>query len=113
MDLHQRLAEFFKRLEAAPPAANAREAFDLVCRLIEQVEKEFCPLPAQDPPPLDLTGRMYPPQGDHIKRLSNGLIIARTRRHRIFCRPGGGISIVRLKTKEVILHKDGRHERSR
>jgi|SRR5687768_13201870 len=113
MDLHQRLAEFFKRLKNAPPAASAQEALDLVCRLIEEVEDEMCPLPRQDPPPpVDRSARMYPPQGDHIKRLPNGLIIARTRRHRVFCRPGGGISIVRVAARTVIVHKDGKHERA-
>jgi len=111
MDLHQRLAEFFKRLETAPPAASAQEALDLVCRLIEEVEDELCPVPRQDTAPLDLSGRMYPPQGDHVKRLTNGLIIARTRRHRIFCRGTGGISIVRIATDVVVLQKRGKYER--
>ena len=51
MDIPQRLAEFFHRLQAAPAAASAEEALALVCRLIEEVENEFCPLPREQQPP--------------------------------------------------------------
>ena len=113
MDLHQRLVEFFKRLENAPPAASAQEALDLVCRLIEEVEDELCPVPRQDPPPLVGTGRMYAPQTDHVKRFANGLIIADARHHRIYCRIDGGISIVpmRKKWQSEVFRKPGKHER--
>jgi hypothetical protein len=113
MDLHQRLAEFFKRLEAAPPADSAQEALDLVCRLIEQVEDELCPVPRRDPPPLVSTGRMYAPKEDHVKRFAGGLIIADARHHRIYCRVDGGISIVRMtrKWESIAFEKPGKHER--
>lgn len=111
MDLHQRLTEFFKRLEVAPPAANAEEAFALVCRLIEEVEDELCPVPRQDPPPLLSTGRMYAPKEDHVKRFANGLIVADARHHRIYCRADGGISIVPRKWDWQVFTKLGKHER--
>jgi len=115
MDLHQRLAEFLKRLENAPPAGSAQEALALVCRLIEEVEDEFCPVPRQDPPPLVTTGRMYAPREDHVKRFASGLIIAEARHHRIYCRVDGGISIVRMRNKWAsrVFYKAGKHERSR
>src|SRR5687767_5310006 len=112
MDLHQRLAEFFKRLEAAPPAASAQEALELVSRLIEQVEDELCPVPRQHPAPVRATGRMYPPQEDRIKRLANGSIKADTRQHRIFCRATGAILIFYVPTRSLVLHKRGKHERT-
>jgi hypothetical protein len=112
MDLHQRLTEFFRRLEAAPPAASAQEGLDLVCRLIEEVEDELCPLPRECPPPLHLSGRMYPPQEDRVKRVRSGAIKADTRQHRIFCRPGGAILIFHLRTRSFVFQKQGRHERA-
>lgn len=112
MDLHQRLAEFFKRLEAAPPAANAQEALDLLCRLIEEVEDELCPVARQDPPPLTSTGRMYAPQADRVKRLPNGRIVADARHHRIYCQADGSISIayVSNKVESPLFYKAGKHE---
>lgn len=77
---------FFQRLEAAPPTGSAEEALALVCRLIEEVEDEFCPLPRETPPPmLRFTGRMYAPQKDRIFPLEDGGLLAEARRHRIFC----------------------------
>ena len=60
MNIQERLAIFFRRLEATPPATNAEDAMNLVCRLIEEVEDEFCPLPRENPPPgLRFTGRVH------------------------------------------------------
>lgn len=112
MDIQQRLAEFFNRLNAARPATTSDEALGLVCRLIEAVEDELCPLPRQNPPPLVSAGRMYAPQEDHVRRFADGLIIADTRHHRIYCRANGGISIVHLPTESTVLYKKGRDERA-
>lgn len=84
MNIQQRLDLFLRRLEEAPPAANADEAMSLVCRLIEEVEDELCPLPRQNPAPADFTGRMYAPQEDMIKPGLRGGLVATTRRHVIY-----------------------------
>lgn len=85
MDIQQRLTEFFRRLQAAPPAANAGEALALVCRLMEEVEDELCPLPRGEPPPLRFTGRMYAPREDRIWPQPDGRILASARHHEINC----------------------------
>jgi hypothetical protein len=108
MDLQQRLAEFFQRLVAAPPAATADEAMALVCRLIEAVEDELCPFPRTEPPPLDFTGRMYAPQADRMTRQPDGSLTASTRRHRIICGRDGAITIVHMADKSVVFTKPGR-----
>ena|SRR5687767_8688835 len=112
MDIQERLAEFFRRLAAAPPAANAEQALALVCRLIEQIEDELCPVPRQYPAPRRFTGRMYPPKEDRIQRFADGRIIAETRHHLIHCRADGSISIIHVPTETRVLYKKGRNERA-
>ena len=109
MDIQQRLGEFFLRLEAALPAATADEAMALVCRLIEEVEGEFCPVPRTEPPPLAFTGRMYAPRGDYIYRLPDGSLTASTRRHRIVCQRNGAITVLHMTDKSVVFTKPGCH----
>jgi hypothetical protein len=108
MNIQERLEIFFQRLKAAPPANTAEEAMALVCRLIEEVEDEFCPLPRETPPPqLRFTGRMYAPQADRIRRLEGGQLVAATRRHRIYCQPGGAILIRVVHNNDIVLTKEG------
>jgi len=108
MDLHERLGIFFERLTAAPPASSAEEALALVCRLIEEVEEEFCPVPRVNPPPRLRTGRMYPPQSDLIFYEPGGITRAETRRHIMFFEPDGSIRIVPCSPGEVEFSKAGR-----
>lgn len=107
MEIHQRLQIFYERLAAAPPCSTAQEALALVCRLIEEVEDEFCPMPRHDPPPIARTGRMYKPQADSVRRLTGGVIQARTSGHVIFCRRDGSIAICRRGKVEVEFEKAG------
>ena len=108
MDIQQRLAEFFRRLDAAPPVASAGEALALVCRLIEDVEDELCPVPRIEPPPLGFTGRMYAPREDHIQRQPDGALAASTRRHRILCQADGAITVIHMTDKSVVFTKPAR-----
>jgi hypothetical protein len=108
MEIQQRLELFFKRLMDAAPAASAEEALALVCRLMEEVEEELCPVPKQTPAPTDFTGRMYPPQADRIRLMEGGILRANTRHHRIFCRPSGAIDIWHVPSKKHILSKTGK-----
>ena len=108
MNIQERLAILFRRLEAAPPAASADEAMDLVCRLIEEVEDEFCPLPRQDPPPKNSTGRMYRPQRDSIEPFGTGGLYAKARRHLILCSVGGEITIIYDPSSTIVFRKKGR-----
>jgi hypothetical protein len=108
MEVQERLAIFFERLSAAPAAGSAEEALALVCRLIEEVEDEFCPVPREDPPPRHRTGRMYAPQADLIFQRPEGTIRAETRRHTMFFDPDGSIRIVSGSPSEVAFSKSGR-----
>jgi hypothetical protein len=109
MNIQERLEVFYRRLKTAPPAANADEAMNLVCRLIEEVEDEFCPVPREEPPPfLRFTGRMYAPQKDRIFLLEDGGLLAEARHHRIFCRTDGGIQIENASEDRIVLIKGGR-----
>ena len=108
MEIQQRLELFYKRLTDAAPAASAEEALALVCRLIEEVEAEFCPVPRETPPPEDFTGRMYAPQEDRIDRRRDGIIIAEMRHHRTTCFANGGIVIVHKPSNVTALHKEGK-----
>ena len=105
MELHERLQVFFERLNAAPAVATADEALALVCRLIEEVEDEFCMVPREAPPPMHRTWRMYPPQSDHIFPQSDGSIRAETRRHTMFFAADGSIRIVLAYSGEVEISK--------
>ena len=110
MNIHERLEKFFRRLEAAPPAGSADEPMELVCRLIEEVEDEFCPLPREEPVPTEFTGRMYAPQGDMIKPwLRNGLK-ATTRRHVVYCSANGGIIIRHRSNPVAVFRKAGKEK---
>jgi hypothetical protein len=109
MDIRERLEIFFQRLKAAPPANTAEEAMALVCRLIEEVEDELCPLPRETPPPrFRFTGRMYAPQPDRIIKLENGAFVAETRRHLVFCFADGKIRIADADEGTTVLIKDGK-----
>jgi hypothetical protein len=105
----ERLEIFYQCLASMPPAKTAEEAMNLVCRTIEEVEDEFCPLPREVPPPkLRFTGRMYAPQADRIYRLEHGGLLAETRRHRIFCQPDGSIRIEDADEETVAFVKNGK-----
>jgi hypothetical protein len=108
MDIQERLAEFFRRLEAAPPASTAEEALRLVCQLIEEVEDELCPLPREEPPPTEFTGRMYAPQEDMVKPRLDGSLVATTRRHVIYCGSDGAIRIAHRFRRSTVLVKPGK-----
>jgi hypothetical protein len=106
MEIHQRLEIFLERLQAAPACRTAKEALALVCRLIEEVEDQFSPVPREDPPPMLFTGRMYAPQPDSVREMG-GTLIAATRHHRIWCRADGGIRIAHVPSRETVLEKPG------
>src|SRR5437764_464296 len=106
MDVHERLEEFYRRLAAAEPAATAEAALELVCRLIEEVEDELCPLPREFPPPVVFSGRMYAPQRDRMKRTVDGSIVATARRHRISCARDGAIEISLVQGNATVFYKE-------
>lgn len=58
-----RMKEFFRRLAAAPAAANDADALALVCDTLNRVEDELTGIPF-NPDDYKKDGRMYPPQPD-------------------------------------------------
>ena len=107
MELHERLEILFERIVSAPACRDAHEALELISRLTESVEEELCDMPTIDPPPIDPTGRMYPPQADYIFPQPDGSIRARTRKHRIICGTDGSITIIHVRTQKVEVSKPG------
>ncbi len=107
MEQHERLKIFFDRLRTAPACASAEDAVRLICRLIEEVEDEFCAVPRSTPPPITPTGRMYPPQADSMRRLNSGHIRVRTSGHVILCGPDGTIRIENTRKRLVEIIKPG------
>lgn len=95
MDIQQRLALFYERLRTAPPARNAEAAFALICRTLEAVEAEHCPVAPQHPPPRSFDGRMYSPQMDNVRIRDDGSWWVKTRRHRIAIEQNGSFVIYR------------------
>ena len=107
MEIQERLEIFYARLRTAPACATAEEALALVCRLIEEVEDEFCSIPRQHPPSLSFTGRMYAPHSDHVFPSPDGAILAETRRHTMHLSPDGAMHIFRFDTNDLEFSKSG------
>jgi hypothetical protein len=107
--IRERLNELSRRLTVAAAPSTADEAFDLICRTLEEVEDELRGIPKQTPPPplRAPAGRLYPPQADRIVRHPDGSLTARTRRHVILVGAGGSIAIVSATTGVVEFTKSG------
>jgi len=92
-----------------PPAKSAQEALDRIGTILEQVEDEFSGIEKREPPPQpkEFDGRMYPPKGDMIQSLPNGLVIARARKHLIEIEKDGTISIIFRETGALVFFQQG------
>jgi hypothetical protein len=103
----ERLAEFLRRLGAAPAATDAASAR----RLIEEtlnVEDEMTDIPF-DPAAWETDGRMYPAQDDQVRSVAGRSDLRRlvSRGHDTFIRDNGAIAIRTRRTKQVLLRKPG------
>ena len=105
MEIRQRLAIFYHRLADAPAVVNAEQAFALICRVLEQVEDEFCTVARTSPPPRHFVGRMYSPLHDSIEVLADQSWRVSTRRHLIVIRPDGSFSIYLVVTKDQLVEE--------
>jgi tyrosyl-tRNA synthetase len=107
LPVKERLKEFFKRLQAAPPSNSAIEALDSLRFYLEQVEDEFSGVPKNPNPGLKYEGRMYPPKEDFILANPDGSLIALTRGHIIEIGKNGRIEIKSKVTKVTVFSKPG------
>jgi hypothetical protein len=104
----ERLEEFFRRLAAAPPAADHDEAIKQVADTLNQVEDELTSIPYDPTFPLN-DGRMYPPQPDSKKAVSGrpDLTRYRSKGHSTIIGDNGAIRIIAHATGEVVFEKPG------
>ena len=108
----ERLAIFFDRLDAALPARDANEAYDLIATTLNAVEDEFSGAP-YNPPTWKTDGRMYPPFDDNRRAAIGYPEVTRYRSvgHHTMIGSNGSIQIVSVRG-ETLLAKagaDGRH----
>jgi hypothetical protein len=103
-----RIEEFLRRLDGAPPANSFEEAFSLLSDTLNAVEDELTGIP-YDPNHWQTDGRMYPPQADNIRTVpeSSGVKRLRTRGHDMFVGSNGAIEIEVRSTKQAIFAKVG------
>lgn len=106
----ERLAEFFRRLRAAAPAASEAAALALVRHTLDAVEDELSGV-AHDSKVARIrlqSERMYPPLADsEVTSTVSGTRCFSTARHAIFVAPNGAIMIRHQITLHVELSKVG------
>jgi hypothetical protein len=107
----KRLQEFFKRLDAAPPASSADAAFDLLAETLNTIEDEFSGVPFR-PENWETDGRMYPPKEDSRIKCPErpSLRKYRNKRHYNYIGHNGSIRIETLDAK-ILLDKSGQDGR--
>ncbi|HTV43005.1 MAG TPA: hypothetical protein VMF08_20745 [Candidatus Sulfotelmatobacter sp.] len=106
----KRLQEFLERLEAAPPAGSADEAFGLIVSTLNAVEDELSGVPFR-PENWRTDGRLYPPQEDaRVKSERPSLRKYRSKGHYNFIGLNGSIRIETLDAA-VLLDKPGQDGR--
>ncbi len=103
----ERFAEFLRRLDAAPLAANFDEAYRQVCDILNAVEDDLTSIPL-DPPSWMWDGRLYPPQMDNLKLVPGrpDLRRFRSKGHSTTIGPNGAMEI-RDNSGQLVLDKAG------
>jgi hypothetical protein len=102
----ERVAMFLSRLGQAPAASTAAAGFRLVCETLNAVEDEHSGVPYNPSAWLD-DGRLYPPQDDHARALSDGVTVYRHRAHKTFVGANGAIVIWDITRRAVVFSKRG------
>jgi hypothetical protein len=103
----ERLREVFLRLTAAPPAGTAAEARKLLADTLTEVEDEYSGV-ANAPENWRTDGRMYPPQDDSRREVSDWPTVTRYRSlwHNTYIAENGAIEIAAVGG-DVLLTKAG------
>ena len=105
---HERLKIFTDRLNAAECVSNDSDALELLSSILNVVEDEFTSIP-YSPEEWDSDGRMYPPQKDSKRTVSDEISRYRNRNHNTFISSTGAIKIVSIRSKEVLIDKPGKN----
>lgn len=94
---HERLAEFFRRLSAAPKAETLEEAVGQLSGILNAVEDQMTGIPA-DPDNWRDDGRIYPPQPDSMYPVPDHPRVRRFRSlgHNTYIGANGSLEIVAL-----------------
>lgn len=102
MSKASRLALIFNKLKSYR-ANNAQEGYDVLSRVMKEVEDAHSGEPAEINPGLN-TERMYPPQADNIQTYE-GMWVMRSRLHRIVIGKGGGVGVIDLKSGKMVMQE--------
>jgi hypothetical protein len=94
----ERLAEIYRRLELAAPAASDSDALDLIALTMRRVEDQLSDIPF-NPQNWRDDGRLYPPQPDSLRMVAGRPDVRRFRslRHNTFIRSNGAFEIRTLE----------------
>ncbi len=102
----ERLDIFIARLNRALPTSNSSEAIELLRTILNGVEDEHTSIPYM-PQEWALDGRMYPPQEDSKRIVTNAISRYRNRNHNTYIGSNGSIKIELVIGKKVLLDKAG------
>ncbi|QNK67635.1 hemagglutinin repeat-containing protein [Variovorax sp. PAMC26660] len=97
-----RIALYYKSLEGAPAATNAKEAFNLIANTLNAVENAYSGVPAEANPGLAYKGRMYPPRPDYTTTNPDGSLTATTKGNKIDMAVDGTITIYKLNADRTV-----------
>jgi hypothetical protein len=109
VNIYERIALFYERLEALPAFTSHDHAMAEISRVLTEVEDEFSGVP-RDPSdmPVVTGGRMYPPHPVYAKQTDiQGVTLYVQKGHRTYVGDGGAILINNRKTGEVEFQKSG------
>lgn len=108
----KRIAEFLKRLEAAPSGDTLDEAFRLVCDMLNAVEDELTDIPFNQET-SDTDGRLYPPLREDLRAVADHPNVARHRHrwHNTYFGNNGSVEIKDVRTDKIVFAKPGKDGR--